>query len=314
MSCSTVVKEEPSLPDSHDNFGEPSPLVSIVIPAKDEERNLERTVRSILSSDHDRLELILVDDRSSDRTREIMSQLAAEDPRIKVLAILDLPNDWTGKTHAMYKAADQATGEILLFSDADAVLSPSTLSKTLRFMSQERLDVLCLLPGFTERDLAGTCVPASRAWFFVFPSSVRGQRPKQAHGHGFGCFIMTRKQAYDQVGTWKRFRQEITEDVAFSRAVKAAGLKMRLLRGAAFVRTEPFGGVGAVLPVLEENLLRRVREKHCQDLEIDDELHGAHGARGHLLLVVGRNLDVGNSVLGSLCAFPCFRIWLWLRL
>jgi chlorobactene glucosyltransferase len=242
-----VLKEETCLPDLRGNPEEHLPLVSIVIPAKDEERNIERTVRSILGSDHERLQLALVDDRSSDRTREIMIQLANEDPRIEAISIERLPDDWTGKTHAMYKAAELARGDILLFTDADAVLTPSTLSRTLRFMLRERLDVLCLLPGFIERRFSEEVVyPHLALGFSYFHPLSEVNDPDKPTAMASGCFIMIGKQAYQQVGTWKRFRNEITEDVALSKAVKAAGLKMSLLRGRDLVRTEPFHGVGAV--------------------------------------------------------------------
>jgi chlorobactene glucosyltransferase len=242
-----VLKEETSLPASMGDPEEPLPLVSIVIPAKDEERNIERTVRSILASDHERLQLVLVDDRSRDRTREIIAQLAKEDPRIQVLSIKNLPNDWTGKTHAMYKAAEMATGDILLFSDADAVLSPYALSRTLRFLRRERLDVLCLLPGFTERRFSEDVVyPHLALGFSYFHPLSEVNDPGKPTAMASGCFIMIGKQAYQQIGTWKRLRHEITEDVALSKAAKAAGLKLRLLRGAELVRTTPFEGVGAV--------------------------------------------------------------------
>jgi cellulose synthase/poly-beta-1,6-N-acetylglucosamine synthase-like glycosyltransferase len=239
-----VLREQPGLPRSHGYSEESSPLLSIVIPAKDEERNIEQTVRSILASDHERVQLILVDDRSRDRTRDIMLRLAKEDARVEVLSIEDLPDDWTGKTHAMYEAAKLARGDVLLFSDADTVLDPSALSRTLGFFRKEQIDVLCLLPGFTERRFNEDVVhPHLAIGFSYFHPLSEVNDPAKPTAMASGCFIMIGKQAYEQVGTWKRFRNEITEDVALSKAVKAAGLKLRLLRGAALVRTQPFGGI-----------------------------------------------------------------------
>jgi chlorobactene glucosyltransferase len=241
------LKKEPSLPDLKSNPDERLPLISVVIPAKDEERNIERTVRSVLASDHERLELVLVDDRSCDRTREIMARLSREDSRIEILFINDLPDDWTGKTHAMYEGANIASGDVLLFSDADTVLSPHTLSRTLRFLLREQLDVLCLLPGFTERRFSEDGIyPHLAIGFSYFHPLSEVNDPDKLTAMASGCFIMMSEQAYQKVGTWKRFRNEITEDVALSKAVKAAGLKMRLLRSGELVLTEPFQGIGAV--------------------------------------------------------------------
>jgi cellulose synthase/poly-beta-1,6-N-acetylglucosamine synthase-like glycosyltransferase len=243
----TILKQEPNLSDADVSSHTPLPLVSIVIPAKDEQLTIEQTVRSILASDHERLELILVDDRSADRTLEIMNQLATEDPRIRVLSVKELPEGWTGKTHAMFRGAEIATGDILLFSDADTVLSPLTLTRTLRFFVRERLDVLCLLPGFTERRFSENVVYLHLAlgFSYFYPLSEVNDASKPA-AMASGCFIMVGKQAYQRLGSWKRFRREITEDVAFSKAAKKSGLKMRLLRGYPLVRTKPFEEVGAV--------------------------------------------------------------------
>lgn len=241
------LKHEPRLSESDSTLDDPLPLISVVIPAKDEERTIEQTVRSILASDHERVQLILVDDRSTDRTLEIMNQLAREDERILVLSISELAEGWTGKTHAMSRGAERATGDVLLFSDADTVLSSFTLTRTLRFFLREHLDVLCLLPGFTERRFSENVVYLHLAlgFSYFYPLSDVNDASKPA-AMASGCFIMISSPAYERLGTWERFRAEITEDVALSKAAKISGLKMKLLRGPHLVRTKPFDEVGAV--------------------------------------------------------------------
>ncbi|HMK34602.1 MAG TPA: glycosyltransferase family 2 protein [Desulfomonilaceae bacterium] len=223
------------------------PPVSVIIPAKDEEQNIEPAVRSVLASDYDRLQVILVNDRSLDSTGPIMARLAREDPRIQVLSIRELPEDWTGKTHAMYRAAERADGDILLFTDADAVFDRQVLSRAARFFVDEHLDMLCLLPGFTERRFGEKVVyPHLALGFSYFHPLSKVNDPSRTTAMASGCFLMISKRAYLQLGTWERLRNEVTEDVALSRVVKAARMKFRLLRGSELVRTQPFDGVAAV--------------------------------------------------------------------
>ena len=217
------------------------PAVSVIMPAKDEEAHVEQSARSVLASDYPKIELLLVNDRCQDRTPEIMERLAAEDSRIKVISISGLPDGWTGKTHAMYQASSHASGELLLFTDADAVMRSDTLSRTVDYFETNDLDMLSLLPGFTKRgfleDAVHTHLALGIAFFYPLPEV--NDRAKPA-GLASGCFIMMKKEMYEQIGTWERFRKELTEDVALSKAVKAGGWKLMVLRGGNMVCTRPF--------------------------------------------------------------------------
>ena len=134
-----VLKREPRLADrTSGNVPNSLPLVSVIISAKDEERHIEEAARSILASDHSSIQLILVDDRSTDRTLEIMEDLARQDDRIRVLSVQELPQGWTGKTHAVFLGTHQASGEILLFTDADTVFRPDAISRALRLFLNQR--------------------------------------------------------------------------------------------------------------------------------------------------------------------------------
>jgi cellulose synthase/poly-beta-1,6-N-acetylglucosamine synthase-like glycosyltransferase len=237
-----MLKDEQRLPEV--SFPEPRiprPLVSIIVPAKDEAAGIEESVRSFLKSDYPNLEVLLVDDRSEDATAAIMERLAAADPRVKAISIRDLPPGWTGKTHAMFQAAQGASGEILLFTDADAVFDPHLLSRAFHFFAAKELDMLSLLPGFVDQGFNETAVYPHMALglSFFYPLPEVNDHSKQA-GLASGCFIMMKRKVYERIGTWQRFRNEITEDVALSKVIKQEGFKLRVFRAGDLVRTKAF--------------------------------------------------------------------------
>jgi chlorobactene glucosyltransferase len=237
-----VLKREPRLADRvGGKTPNPLPLVTVIISAKDEESHIEEAVKSILASDHSSIQLILVDDRSVDRTFEIMGDLARHDDRVTVLSILDLPQGWTGKTHAVFLATNHAVGEIFLFTDADTVFRPDAISRALRFFLANGLDMLSLVPGFTERGFLEDAVHPHMALglSYFYPLTEVNDSSKTA-AMASGCFIMMTKRAYREVGTWEKFRSQLTEDVALAKEVKAKGLKMGLMRGGDLVCTRPF--------------------------------------------------------------------------
>jgi cellulose synthase/poly-beta-1,6-N-acetylglucosamine synthase-like glycosyltransferase len=237
-----VLKREPRLADrTTGNVPNPLPLVTVIISAKDEERHIEEAARSILASDHSSIQLILVDDRSTDRTLEIMEDLARQEDRITVLSVQELPQGWTGKTHAVFLGTRQASGEILLFTDADTVFRPDAISLALRHFLTNGLDMMSLIPGFTDRGLLEDAVHPHLALglSYFYPLTEVNDLTKPA-AMASGCFIMISKRAYREVGTWETFKSQVTEDVALAKAVKAKGLKLGLMRGGELVRTRPF--------------------------------------------------------------------------
>lgn len=236
------LENEPTLKGiSAPRAGFAAPLVSVVVPAKDEERFIENSVRSILASDYPNLELIVVDDRSEDHTPRILDRLADEYARLKVLTVTDLPSGWTGKTHALRIGANEARGDILLFSDADSVIGCDTVSRSVASVQENDLDMMSIFPGFTEHRFSENIVFPHLALglFYFYPLMDINDQTKSA-GLASGSFIMITRSAYEKVGTWKRFRGEITEDVALAKAVKSEGLRLRSVRGAHLVKTKSF--------------------------------------------------------------------------
>jgi glycosyltransferase involved in cell wall biosynthesis len=126
--------------------GGDAPLVTAIIPAKDEEATLAACLTSVLSQDYPRLEILVVDDRSNDATASIAREFAARDARVRLISITDLPAGWTGKTHALHVAAREALGDWFWFIDSDTRHAPESLSIMMEYARAEGADLASLLP------------------------------------------------------------------------------------------------------------------------------------------------------------------------
>lgn len=233
--------------------------LSIIVPAKDEEANIKASVESILASSYQDLEIILVDDRSHDGTWQLMELLQRLDNRVKTVKIEKLPAGWTGKTHAMYVGAGVASGDMLLFTDADALFSRDLLVRAISYFVSNQLDMLSLIPGFKKWGFLEKSIYPHLALgisFFYPITSVND--PRSGAAVSSGCFIMMSRKSYNEVGTWRSLRGQITEDIAMSRAVKALGLKLRVSRSD-LVQTKPFDNI--------TELIRFWRRTFCGGLE-----------------------------------------------
>lgn len=221
--------------------------LSIIVPSKDEETNLKASVESILASSHNDLEIILVDDRSHDGTWRLMEQLRQTDHRVKTVKIVKLPAGWTGKTHAMYVGASLASGDMLLFTDADVFFSKDLLARAMSYFISNQLDMLSLIPGFKKWGFLEKSIHPHLALgisYFYPITSVNDPRSEAAVSSG--CFIMMSRKSYNEVGTWSTLKDQITEDIAMSRAVKTLGLKFRVSRSD-LVQTKPFDSLSELV-------------------------------------------------------------------
>jgi len=167
-----------------------SPRVSIIVPARNEEDDIEQTLLRLLALDYDNYEVIAVDDRSSDRTGEIIARLArSKDAHgiLKVISIEALPSAWVGKTHAMWTAAQQATGDWLLFTDADVQFKPDSVRRAIAYAEAERADHVVLFPRMIMKQPGEKMVTAFFLTLFVFghrPWKVANPRTRDHMGVG----------------------------------------------------------------------------------------------------------------------------------
>lgn len=219
--------------------------ISVIIPAKDESSTIEAVAKAILDSSYRNIELIMVDDRSVDNTFELMEKVKQSDDRVKIASLKDLPNNWTGKTHALHHGVSMATGDLFLFTDADAFFSHDIIERGLNHLRVSRVDVLSLLPGFKDSGFLEKAIypHLGLGLSYFYPMSEVNDPGIPESALASGCFIMVSKQAYDRLGGWRRFRSEITEDIAFSKAAKLAGMDISVKLAGPRLTTKPFSSL-----------------------------------------------------------------------
>ena len=206
-----------------------SPFVSVCVPARNEERDIETCLVSLLQQDYPEFEVIVVDDNSTDGTPEILRSLQEKFSELVILKGAPLPEGWYGKPFALHQASRTARGELLLFTDADPVFEPYALTSAVHQMNSRNLDLLTLLPAthfgsFWEKTV--------QPLFFVMIAGLtrfsKVNNPKDPAAMGIGAFLMIRRQVYDRTGGHESLRQAILEDIGLARLAKQAGAKIMI--------------------------------------------------------------------------------------
>ena len=242
----------PSLGGSKPVHDNESSLCSVVLAARDEETRIEITIRRLLAQEGVRLQVIVVDDRSQDGTREILRRLAEEDARVKVERIDVLPDGWLGKCHACHMGASVAAGDWILFTDADCWLKPDVVARALRVAERESADHVTLTPGVAPES------PGGRAWHLAFLmtvadwiSGVNRDRPKRYLG--LGAFNLVRAAAYRECGGYEALRLTVLDDVKLGLLLLRAGKRTRAFIGGDDVECHWGETAPAMVKVMEKN-------------------------------------------------------------
>ena len=225
---------------------------SVVIAARDEETRIERTIRHLLAQREVEAEVIVVDDRSTDRTSEILQHLAKEDARLQVKRVDALPDGWLGKCHACHVGASAVTGDWILFTDADCWLKPDVIARAVRVAERDGADHVTLSPG-TVIDSLG-----ARAWHLLFLTSllnwfsgVNRDRPKAYVG--IGAFNLVRAAAYRQCGGYEALRLTVVDDLKLGLLLRRAGKRTRAFLGVDDVECHWGTTVGSMVKIVEKN-------------------------------------------------------------
>jgi glycosyltransferase involved in cell wall biosynthesis len=209
--------------------------VSIIVPARNEAVDIENCLTSLLKLDYQNYEIIAVDDRSTDGTGEIIDRIAAgpaQQGRLKVIHVAELPPRWMGKAHAMWSAAQQATGDWLLFTDADVTFRADSLRRVMAYAEAEHSDHVVLFPQMVMKQPGERMMVAFFQTLFVFGHRPwKTADPKAPDHMGVGAFNLIRRSAYEAVGTYERLRLEVLDDMKLGKVVKNAGFRQRNVFG-----------------------------------------------------------------------------------
>jgi len=208
------------------------PFISVVVAAKDEEANIAACVQSMLQQDYADFEIIVANDRSTDRTAQIVADIAATDARVRLVNIDHLPAGWGGKNHAMQHAIAKARGPWICMIDADCIqTSPNVLSAAIAYAQDQKSDLLSVLPilemnGFWENAIQPVCSGLMMIWFH--PDKVNSPRRKNAYANG--AFMLMRHETYEAIGKHAAVRNQVNEDMHMAARVKSSGLNLRVVR------------------------------------------------------------------------------------
>jgi len=253
-----------------------NPRVSIIVPARNEEDVMEQALNTLLALDYDNYEIIAVNDRSTDSTGEIMERVAANprpstssgqafsqktremghlnSPRLRVIHHTELPAGWLGKTHAMWTAAKEATGEWLLFTDADVLFKPDSLRRALAYAEAEPADHVVLFPRMIMKRPGEFMMIAFFQTMFMFghrPWKVAD--PRTDDHMGVGAFNLVRRRVYDAVGTYAALRMEVLDDMKLGKVVKKAGFAQRNVFGGDLISIRWAHGAMGIVENLTKN-------------------------------------------------------------
>lgn len=261
----------PRLADAPPRRREGSPFVSIVVPARNEERDVEDATRSKCRQDDPSFEVVVVDDLSSDATRRILAGLEHEFPGVlRVVDGVEPPPDWLGKPHALEEGAraSRATRpqDWLVFSDADVFFEPDVLSRALVHADRHRLDFLSVFPKLEMRSFGEELMTPSVAnvGFCYLPLWLMNVPGARHFGGGAGVFNLVRRDLFDRIGGYAALKNSVVDDIQLGRNARLAGgrtgfaraletVSVRMYRGfreiAKGFAKNGYYGIGASLPV-----------------------------------------------------------------
>ncbi len=230
---------------------------SVIVAARDEDARLEATVRHLLAQRHVALEVIVVDDRSTDATGDILRRLASEDTRVRATRVEHLPDGWLGKSHACHVGASVATGDWLLFTDADCWLKPDVIARALRVAARDAADHITLTPGVAAETLG------AQAWHLAFLGSlsnwISGVNRDRPRAHlGIGAFNLVRTSAYRACGGYEALRLTVVDDIKLGLLLRRAGSRTRAFLGGADVECHWGTTVPSMIKIMEKNYFAAV--------------------------------------------------------
>jgi len=213
-----------------------NPKVSVILPARNEEKYIAKCLESLLGQDYPNFEIIAVNDSSNDKTGDIIYEYAKKNSCIVTVNAKPKPDGWAGKNWACYEGYLRATGDVFLFTDADTVHSPYTMSLALGHVLRDNLDAVTAIPRLLCKDVwTKITLPMLSNFLHSRFSPLRVNNPKTKTGYFFGSFYMITRRTYEMVGTHKIVKHELVEDGALGGMVKEQKFRMKMVRGERYI-------------------------------------------------------------------------------
>ena len=231
-------------------------LVSVLIPARDEERTIERTVRAMLAQTHAALEVIVVNDRSTDATGAILERIAREDDRLVIIGGEEPPPGWLGKPWALHQASVRARGSLLLFVDADVVYAPDAVAAAVDHLETSSTGMISLFPRFELRGFwEHVAMPSLAVFLFTFlPLWFANRTRKSRFGIGGGSGNLIRRDLYVSSGGHEALHDAVIDDVALARLARRHGARTEIVRADDLISLRMYHGLREIIDGFTKNV------------------------------------------------------------
>lgn len=230
-------RESPKLQQPLDSSSRLHTKISVIVPARNEEKYITHCIDGLIKQNYSNLEIILVDDSSEDETWDIMQQYATKyKGLIKALKCGFRPDGWVGKNWACYQGYLHCKGDLLLFTDADAQYNPQTLKLAENYLWLQKADAVTVIPRLLCIDSwTKITLPMLSVFLHTRFSALRVNNPKTKTGYFFGSFYLITRSSYEAVGTHKIVKHELVEDGALGAELKRRKFLIRMIRGESYI-------------------------------------------------------------------------------
>ena len=234
------------------------PPLSIIAAARNEARGIEAAVASLLRLDYPALEIVIVNDRSTDDTGAILERLSKVvsgfSRTVKIVNITELPDGWLGKNYALQVGSDAATGDLLLFTDADIVFEASTLRRAVTLVEEQHIDHLAVIPDIVVPGVAlNAFVAAFGVFFSMYARPWKVRDPRSSAHIGVGAFNMIRSEVYRAIGGHRAIAMRPDDDIKLGKLVKKHGFRQDVAIGHGLITVEWYASLGELIDGLMKN-------------------------------------------------------------
>jgi len=209
-----------------------TPRVSVILPARNEEKYISKCLETLSTQDYNDFEIIAIDDSSEDKTGEIIEEFAEKDSKIIHVTAREKPENWMGKNWACMEGFKKATGDLMLFTDADTKFKKNVITLAVSHLQSENLDALTVIPRLRCIDrITKITLPMLSTFLHSRYSALNVNNPKKKVGYFFGSFFVIKRKVYEEIGTHEKVKQEIIEDGALGKITKESGYALKMVRG-----------------------------------------------------------------------------------